>query len=144
MLPGELSLRLIGKPSGLVRFQEADVVHYLEDDFLQFELKPMVRRTLFGQPFVTNAFGMHDDPVAIEKPEGTVRIAVLGSSMDMGWGVRYQDTYINQLQEWLGAHAARKGLVATATVRGAELRRRGLQSAAAARDASPQGAGVSS
>jgi len=107
---GDTSLRMIGESSGGVRFQEADVVHYLEDDFLQFELKPMVRRTLFGQPFLTNAFGMHDDPVAIEKPEGTIRIAVLGSSMDMGWGVRYQDTYINQLQEWLDAHAARKGL----------------------------------
>ncbi|HKI19314.1 MAG TPA: SGNH/GDSL hydrolase family protein [Isosphaeraceae bacterium] len=107
---GEPSLELIGKPSGWVRFREPGLVHYLDDDFLQFELKPMVRRTLFGQPFLTNAFGMHDDPVTIEKPEGTLRIAVLGSSMDMGWGVRYQDTYINQLQEWLDAHAARKGL----------------------------------
>jgi len=107
---GDPSLRMIGESSGGVRFQEADVVHYLEDDFLQFELKPMVRRTLFGQPFLTNAFGMHDDPVAIEKPEGTIRIAVLGSSMDMGWGVRYQDTYINQLQEWLDGRAARMGL----------------------------------
>ena len=32
-----------------------------------------------------------------EKPEGTFRIAVLGASMDMGWGVRYQDTYVNRL-----------------------------------------------
>jgi hypothetical protein len=107
----ESSLHLIGKPSGLVRFQEAGVVHYLEDDFLQFELQPMVRRTLFGQPFFTNAFGMHDDPVTIEKPVGTIRIAVLGSSMDMGWGVRYQDTYMNQLQKWLDSHAARNGLL---------------------------------
>jgi hypothetical protein len=107
---GEPSLRLIGEPSGWVRFDEAHVVNYLEDDFLQFELKPMIRRTLFGQPFRTNSFGMHDNSVALEKPEGTIRIAVLGASMDMGWGVRYQDTYINQLQEWLDAHAGRKGL----------------------------------
>jgi hypothetical protein len=102
---GEPSLRLIGKPSGWVRFQEADVVRYLEEDFLQFELQPLVQRNLFGQPFSTNSFGMHDDPVMIEKPYGTVRIAVLGSSMDMGWGVRYQDTYINKLQDWLDARA---------------------------------------
>jgi len=107
---GEPSLRLINKPTGWARFREPGVVHFLEGDFLQFELRPMVRRTLFGQPFLTNAFGMHDDPVTIEKPKGTIRIAVLGSSMDMGWGVRYQDTYINQLEEWLKAHAARKGL----------------------------------
>jgi len=108
--PGELSLRLIGRPGGLARSQAADVVRFLEHDFLQFELKPLVHRALLGQPFVTNSFGMHDDPVTIEKPEGTVRIAVLGASMDMGWGVKYQDTYINQFQEWLGVHAAHQGL----------------------------------
>ena len=72
---------------------------------LVVKLKPWVSRTLFGQPFVTNAFGMHDDHVTIEKPEGSFRIAVLGASMDMGWGVRYQDTYINRLQGWLNAGA---------------------------------------
>ncbi len=71
----------------------------------------------------------------IEKPDGTFRIAVLGSSMDMGWGVKYQDTYINQLEEWLNAHSVRLGLVAAAAVRGAQLRRGGLQPDAAARDA---------
>jgi hypothetical protein len=107
---GELSLRFIARPGGLVRSQATDVVRFLERDFLQFELKPLVHRTLLGQPFVTNSFGMHDDPVTLEKPVGTFRIAVLGASMDMGWGVKYQDTYINRLQEWLGDHAASEGL----------------------------------
>ena len=75
---GELSLRFIGRPGGLGA-EAKEVVRFLEHDFLQFELKPGVRRTLFGQPFVTNAFGMHDDPVAIQKPERTFRIAVLGA-----------------------------------------------------------------
>jgi hypothetical protein len=103
---GEPSLQMGGKPSGWVRFQEADVVHYLKEDLLQFELKPLVERTLFGQPFETNAFGMRDDPVAIEKTPGTFRIAVLGSSMDMGWGVRDHDTYLNRLERWLESHSA--------------------------------------
>ena len=93
----------VTRPAGWVGFKEADVIRYLDGDFLLFELKPGVRRILCGQPFQTNAFGMHDDPVAQEKPEGTFRIAVLGASMDMGWGVRYQDTYVNRLQEWLNA-----------------------------------------
>ena len=102
---------MIGKPSGWVRFQEADVVHYLDGDFLQFELKPSVERTLFGQPFVTNAFGMHDDPVPLEKPEGTFRIAVLGSSMDMGWGVQAPG-YVHQSARSTGSntHSVRQGL----------------------------------
>jgi hypothetical protein len=105
----ELSPRLTARSDGWINFQEADVVHYLEGDFLQFELKRGIRRTLFGQPFVTNDFGMHDDQVTIAKPAGTFRIAVLGASMDMGWGVKYQDTYLNRLQQWLDARAARQG-----------------------------------
>jgi hypothetical protein len=89
------------------------VVRFLDDDFLQFELKPHLERNLFGQPFLTNAFGMHDDPIMLEKPQGTLRIAVLGSSMDMGWGVRYQETYINLLEQWLKNHAARHHLSPT-------------------------------
>ena len=99
------TVRLTGKPTGSVSFREADVVAYLDDDFLQFELKPFLSRNLFGQPFLTNAFGMHDGPISLAKPEGTLRIAVLGSSMDMGWGVRYQETYINKLEQWLDRHA---------------------------------------
>jgi hypothetical protein len=102
------SRRLIGEPSGWIPFQDADVVHYLDGDFLQFELKPLVQRVLFGKPFSTNAFGMHDDPLTKEKPAGTLRIAVLGSSMDMGWGVKYQDTYVNQLEAWLNLHSLRQ------------------------------------
>jgi hypothetical protein len=107
---GEQSLRLLGKPDGWVRFQEADVVHYLEEDFLQFELKPLVERMLFGQPFMTNSFGMHSDPTTVEKPSEGFRVAFVGSSMDMGWGVKLQDTYINRFQEWLKEHAERQGL----------------------------------
>jgi hypothetical protein len=103
---GDLSFRLINRPSGMGRFQAADVVRFLDRDFLQFELKSDVHRSLFGQPFVTNAYGMHDDPITLEKPAGTFRIAVLGASMDMGWGVRYQDTYINKLQDWLNSQSA--------------------------------------
>jgi hypothetical protein len=47
--------------------------------------------------------------VTVEKPEGTFRIAVVGSSIDMGWGVTYEDAYINQLERWLNSHSARLG-----------------------------------
>ncbi len=97
--------RVVNRPGGWVGFKEADVIRYLDDDFLLFELKPEVRRPLFGQIFQTNAYGMHDDAVAPEKPEGTFRIAVLGASMDMGWGVGFQETYVNRLQQWLTASA---------------------------------------
>ena len=87
----------MGKPNGWVRFNDANVSRMLPGDFLQFELMPGIHRTLFGQPFVTNSHGMHSPEVALEKPPGTFRIAVLGASMDMGWGVTYQETYSHQL-----------------------------------------------
>ena len=107
---GELALRLMGKPNGWVRFNDADVARHMPGDFLQFELSSQVERMLFGQRFVTNSHGMHSAEVTKEKSPGTFRIAVLGASMDMGWGVTYQETYSHQLQEWLNQHARRQGL----------------------------------
>ena len=107
---GELALRLVGKPNGWVRFNDAGVSRLLPGDFLQFELVPGVHRVLFGQPFVTNAHGMHSAEVSLEKPPGTFRIALLGASLDMGWGVTFQETYSHQLEEWLNLHGRRRGI----------------------------------
>ena len=106
---GELTLKLMGKPNGWMRFNDAGVARHLNHDFLQFELVPKMDSVLFDQPFVTNSHGMHSPEVAVEKPAKTFRIALLGSSMDMGWGVTCGDTYANQLQTWLNAHAAHRG-----------------------------------
>ncbi len=107
----ELALRLLGKPTEWVRFHASNVTYPLPDgDFLQFELKTNVRKTLFGHPFTTNAHGMRDREYTKEKPPGVFRIAVLGSSMDMGWGIGTEETYVNLLEDWLNVHAAKRGL----------------------------------
>jgi hypothetical protein len=100
----------MGKPNGWVRFNDADVSRLLPGDFLQFELVPGVQRMLFGQPFVSNSHGMHSAEVALEKPPATFRIALLGASLDMGWGVTFQETYSHQLEEWLNSHGRRRGI----------------------------------
>jgi hypothetical protein len=99
-----------GKRTDWVRFRAAKVSRFLEGDFLMFELLPNVDRALFGERFTTNSFGMRDRDYSLEKPEGTYRIAVLGSSIDMGWGVGTEETYVNLLEDWLNAHAARRGM----------------------------------
>ena len=53
---------------------------------------------------------MRDREYPTEKPEGVYRIALLGSSIDMGWGVATPDTYENRLEGWLNAEAARRHL----------------------------------
>jgi hypothetical protein len=105
----ELAMRLLGKPSDWVRFHAANVAQVLDNDFLLFELKPNLRRTLFGQPFTTNRYGLRDREYTLKKPPGVFRIAVLGSSIDMGWGVGTEDTYVNLLEDWLNGRAARYG-----------------------------------
>ena len=106
----ELALRLQGKPPEWVRFQDAGVANRRKGEFLQFTLKPALDRELFGHPFTTNAFAMRDRPYARAKPPGVFRIALIGSSIDMGWGVGTDETYENRLERWLGTHAERRGL----------------------------------
>jgi hypothetical protein len=105
----ELALALLGKPQ-TEEFKDIGAARYLYGDFLQFELLPDVRARAFGRPFTTNAHGMRDRPYALARPPGVFRIALLGSSMDMGWGVTTDETYENQLEDWLNAHAEKRGL----------------------------------
>ena len=107
----EIALRLLGKPTEWARFHASNVTRPLPDgDFLQFELKANVLKTIFGRPFITNSHGMRDREYSAEKTPGTFRIAVLGSSMDMGWGIGTEETYVNLLEDWLNAYAAKHHL----------------------------------
>jgi hypothetical protein len=107
---GPLELCLKGDPIGHNRSQVKEVTRELKDDFLQFDLKPGFDAAFFGQRYTTNAQGMRDREYDLEKPEGVFRIALLGSSIDMGWGVATLDTYENRLEDWLNAEASRRGL----------------------------------
>ncbi|MDR3636818.1 MAG: SGNH/GDSL hydrolase family protein [Isosphaeraceae bacterium] len=106
----ELSLRLLGKPAQWTRDNARDITQHLTGDFLQFELVPNQDKVFLDRPFRTNPQGQRDHPYTREKPSGTFRIAVLGSSMDMGWGVTTEETYVNLLEGWLNEHAAKRGV----------------------------------
>ncbi|MFO0954412.1 MAG: SGNH/GDSL hydrolase family protein [Isosphaeraceae bacterium] len=106
----EMAIRVLHKPTDWARFSAADVTRPLPDgDFLQFELKANVQKQLFGHAFTTNAHGMRDRELPVEKPEGVFRVAVLGSSIDMGWGIPAEETYVRRLEDWLNEEAARLG-----------------------------------
>ena len=106
----ELTLALLGKPPEWANFHEVNADRDLYGDFLQFELIPGVDVSVLGARFTTNALGMRDRPYAVEKPPGTFRIALLGSSMDMGWGVSDSETYENKFEDWIAAYAEKVGL----------------------------------
>ncbi len=107
---GPLELCIMGNPIGHNRSQVKEVTRELKDDFLQFDLKPNFDAMFFGQHYTTNSQGMRDREYDLEKPAGVYRIVLLGSSIDMGWGVATPDTYENLLENWLNAEATRRGL----------------------------------
>jgi len=104
-----LKRSLVGEPTDWVHFGDSGVSQMHTDDVLLFRLSPNVSRSLFGKPFTTNALRMRDRPVKPEKPDGVVRIALLGASMDMGWGVSTDETYENRLEDWLNEQARPNG-----------------------------------
>jgi hypothetical protein len=105
-----LTKRLMGQSPDWVRFHDIGAHYDLEGDFLQFALYPHVDEVAFGARFTTSAQGLRDREYTVAKPEGVFRIVLLGSSIDMGWGVSTDETYENLLEDWLNRRAARLGL----------------------------------
>jgi hypothetical protein len=72
-------------------------------DFLQYELMPSFSGTFQNHPFRTNRWGMRDDEYTLAPPPSTYRIAMLGSSIEMGSGVSAESTYVSLLENRLNA-----------------------------------------
>ncbi len=73
-------------------------------------LKPGFTQNVYGVSFHVNRWGMRDDDLPRRKPEGTYRIALLGSSTTMGHGVPQEDDFESLLERKLSQlSAAAKG-----------------------------------
>lgn len=73
------------------------------DDIMLKELKPNQRIPFKGGMFTTNNLGLRDRDYSAVKPEQTVRIALLGGSIEMGVGVNTDETYENLAEDELNA-----------------------------------------
>jgi hypothetical protein len=70
-------------------------------DFVQTDLAPsFVARTSWSD-ISTNRWGMRDQDYEKQAPAGTKRIALLGASLEMGWGVEDGETYEAVLEDML-------------------------------------------
>ncbi|MCK4509929.1 MAG: hypothetical protein KAU27_15370 [Desulfuromonadales bacterium] len=65
---------------------------------LRFEHRPNVHAHLMGVDVAINADGLRNREIARQKPEGVVRLAVVGDSVTFGWGVPQDQTYPKQLE----------------------------------------------
>ena len=87
-LPQRPSTETPGVEPGLPRL-------HLEEDFAQ----PGVRGLTAGALYTANRDGFRGGERPRMKPENVARIAILGDSTAMGWGVENDETYAAQLEE---------------------------------------------
>lgn len=65
------------------------------------ELAPNKDVIFKGAPFSTNSRGLRDKEYPEKRPEGALRVALLGGSIEMGTGVNNEQTYENQIEDLL-------------------------------------------
>jgi lysophospholipase L1-like esterase len=71
--------------------------------YLRWEMKLNLDIRWNGTSFQTNNLGFRTPAVSLEKPAGTYRILVFGSSNTMGYGVSNNEMYTRHLERWLNA-----------------------------------------
>jgi hypothetical protein len=79
----------------------ANVICRKRSDFLMSEIVPSVSTVLRGAIATTNHLGMRDREYEKTKPRNTYRAVLLGSSHDLGSGVKDEETYENIVEDRL-------------------------------------------
>jgi hypothetical protein len=113
LLEGSARMALFGwaglSPAGLnsVRgLPETGFTQPSAEPRLGFELRPNLDGQFKLVPFRTNAHGLRDRDYALEKPGGTFRVAVVGSSFALPAGVAIEDAFHSLLEERLSRELA--------------------------------------
>jgi hypothetical protein len=95
-----------GPPAGWTAFGAAETGIVREvASYLRWTLKPGLDVRWYGQPFRTNRLGFRSPEIEVEKPAGTYRIVVFGSSCTMGYGIDDDSMYTRLLERWLDERA---------------------------------------
>ena len=93
------------KPADWVGIYETDAVKLRKDERL-WELLPDIDIMFKNARLRTNRWGMRDQDYALNKPEDTYRVAVLGASYVMGAGVENDETFESIIEDRLNANLA--------------------------------------
>src|SRR5690606_19358205 len=76
------------------------------DDILLVELIPNWQEKIYEDYLSVNRFGMRNRQTTIEKPPETCRIAFVGGSNVMGFGVADDETFVRLIEDKLNADRA--------------------------------------
>ena len=79
---------------------DSDILE-IEETLAEKRLKPNYKIEFKGAELSTNEFGMRDRSYTIVKDEGTLRIALLGGSSEMGSGINDDETFDNIVEDAL-------------------------------------------
>ncbi len=89
-------------PPGWVAFgdERAGIVEEVQS-YIRWKMRPNLESTWNETVFRTDSRGFRTPEIALEKPPGTYRILVFGSSNTMGYGVNDEEMYTRLLEAWL-------------------------------------------
>lgn len=89
-----------GRPENWKKLHEMGVSR-VRDDIMVRELLPNQQVVFKGGRFTTNSHGFRDREYTPEKPANTLRMALLGGSIEMGSGVHDEQTFENLAEDAL-------------------------------------------
>ncbi|MFQ5513986.1 MAG: SGNH/GDSL hydrolase family protein [Myxococcota bacterium] len=87
--------RVVKNPCTKVRTR--NIIRLSSDRKIIFELIPGITATYKGAVIRVNRAGFRGPEIALQKPEGTLRIAGLGDSVMFGYGVGEDEVYLGKL-----------------------------------------------
>jgi lysophospholipase L1-like esterase len=96
----EIAFRLVGVSVGTVQINRG-TIRRSSNPRLAFELRPGARVSAEVDYRISSA-GLRNPEVALPKPPGVARIAVLGDSIAFGYWVGEEQTFARQLERMLG------------------------------------------
>jgi D-alanyl-lipoteichoic acid acyltransferase DltB (MBOAT superfamily) len=92
-LNDELAEAYMKRPVKLLRVIDAGGLTRFADGFIQQELVSSMQSTTYFGKVTTNKWGMRDRDYEKTPAPNTYRIAILGSSVEMGWGVNDDEVF---------------------------------------------------
>lgn len=97
------------RPRGPARFSDSGATRKSAAGYLSYELIPGIEVQHLGVPIKVNRFGQRDRDYDLQKPPSTFRIAMVGASNSMGWGVRVEEAFPELVEERLNRELAGRG-----------------------------------
>jgi lysophospholipase L1-like esterase len=80
-----------------------DVKQVAADPLIGHEHAPNRQAQLMGVDFRTNSRGLRDRDFSVERVPGKLRIAMLGDSLTVGWGVPVEATFAKRIEQMYAA-----------------------------------------